>query len=254
MAKKYTPAIFQANIRPSWSGIISYISDEEKALILEAIFKYPQNIELKSKFWLDTIKPDLDNQYNQFIDTCQAKGRASKTYWENKNKEEDNISLPCDNLEVNSLKDKSKDNSKDKNKNQLDNQDENQDTNQVIDKDKDIDLNIETLFFDFWENYTPIKCNGKFVDKGSRKISFEKFSKIIKSGVKYENIISGLHAYLNHCRANNQLTCGVPVFLNQQRWLDDYNSTTVDSTNTTGERQEPRSMLEVYAEIANQYK
>lgn len=114
-------------------------------------------------------------------------------------------------------------------------------------------LNYETLFFDFWQNYIPVKCDGRFVDKGSKKISFEKFVKIMKSGVKYEDIIAGLHAYLNHCRENKQLTCTVPVFLNQQRWTDDYNTATVIAEDTKRERQEPKSILETYAEVAAEY-
>lgn len=114
-------------------------------------------------------------------------------------------------------------------------------------------LNYETLFFEFWQNYVPVRCDGRFVDKGSKKLSFEKFTKILKSGVKYEDIISGLHAYLNHCRENKQLTCTVPVFLNQQRWADDYNTSTVIAEDTGRKRQEPKSIVETYAEIAAKY-
>lgn len=121
MARKYTPAIFQANIRPAWAGIISYIGTEEKALILEALLQFPQKKEIKSKFWNETIKPDLENQHMQFIESCLAKGRGSKSYWETKDKEVVNISLPCDKEVVNSvkskdkIKDKDKSNSKDNN-------------------------------------------------------------------------------------------------------------------------------------------
>ena len=114
-------------------------------------------------------------------------------------------------------------------------------------------LNYETLFFDFWQNYIPVKCDGRFVDKGSKKLSFEKFVRILKSGVKYEDIITGLHAYLNHCRENKQLTCTVPVFLNQQRWADDYNTSTIIAEDTARKRQEPKSIVETYAEIAAKY-
>ena len=114
-------------------------------------------------------------------------------------------------------------------------------------------LNYETLFFEFWQNYIPVKCDGRFVDKGSKKLSFEKFTKILKSGVKYEDIITGLHAYLNHCRENKQLTCTVPVFLNQQRWADDYNTSTIIAEDTARKRQEPKSIVETYAEIAAEY-
>lgn len=114
-------------------------------------------------------------------------------------------------------------------------------------------LNYETLFFEFWQNYIPVKCDGRFVDKGSKKLSFEKFTRILKSGVKYEDIIRGMQSYLNHCRENKQLTCTVPVFLNQQRWADDYNTSTIIAEDTARKRQEPKSIVETYAEIAAKY-
>lgn len=84
---KYKPAIFQPTVRPSWAGMLSYISAEEKSQILEAIIKYPTAPKIESKFWEDTIRPDLEMQYEAFEETCRAKGRASKNYWESqKNK------------------------------------------------------------------------------------------------------------------------------------------------------------------------
>ena len=91
MSKKYIPAIFQPTVRPSWAGILSYISDEEKSKILEAIIVYPKETNIKSKFWEETIKPDLDNQYQSFKDVCSARGRGAKSYWESKG--EDKLSL-----------------------------------------------------------------------------------------------------------------------------------------------------------------
>lgn len=77
---KYTPATFQPVIRPDWGGILSYLSVEEKASILEAIIKYP-SVECKSVFWQETIKPDLDLQYEKFIKQCEAKSRAVRNRW-----------------------------------------------------------------------------------------------------------------------------------------------------------------------------
>lgn len=80
----------------------------------------------------------------------------------------------------------------------------------------------------FWESYTPVKASdGYVVAKGSKKVAFEKYSRIIKSGVKPEDILKGLKAYIDFCQKNNRLTCGVPVFLNQERWKDEYNTPTV---------------------------
>ena len=81
MTKKYTPAVFQPTIRPSWGGVLSYLSDKEKSSILEAIIKYPNDTEISSMFWRDTIKPDLDEQYSKFLKICDIRGRSAKTYW-----------------------------------------------------------------------------------------------------------------------------------------------------------------------------
>ena len=81
MAKKYTPAIFQPTVRPSWAGTLSYIPEKEKSDILEAIIKYPQETKIQSIFWEETIKPDLDEQYEKFLKVCEMRGRGAKTYW-----------------------------------------------------------------------------------------------------------------------------------------------------------------------------
>lgn len=229
MPKKYTPATFQATIRPSWAGAMSYIPVEEKAKILEAIIKYPIEIDIKSEFWEQTIKPDLELQYQSFTETCEARGRGAKTYW---GEHKLSLSTTNDKDKDNSLKDKDKDKSKDKD-------------NNIINEEK---------FEKFWSIYMPVRCQGRFVDKGSKKISKEKFIKILEKGEDYETIINGTQQYLMHCRINGQLTCGVPVFLNQERWKNDYFNTTVAEENSTGQRQGPRSVLETYAEIANEYE
>ena len=115
MSKKYTPAIFQPTIRPSWGGILSYISEKEKSDILEAIIKYPDDTGLDSRFWLETIKPDLDEQYQKFVATCEQRGRGAKTYW---GEHKLSLSNTYDEHKDNLLKDKDKDKDKveDKNK------------------------------------------------------------------------------------------------------------------------------------------
>lgn len=139
---------------------------------------------------------------------------------------------------------------------QVDHQDDGQDSGQVVDKDKDIDIDkekdIKEYFNIFWEEFKPVKCNGKFVDKGSKKTAYEKFVKLMKKGESYEDIIRGTREYINHCQANNQLTCGATVFLNQERWKNDY-GTTING-NTTGQHEQPCSILETYTEIAREYQ
>ena len=78
--RNYKPATFQPTIRQDWAGILNYISDKEKAEILTAIFKYP-TIECNSSFWKETIKPDLDLQYETFKSSCEAKSRGVRNRW-----------------------------------------------------------------------------------------------------------------------------------------------------------------------------
>lgn len=106
-------------------------------------------------------------------------------------------------------------------------------------------------FEEFWNLYTPVKCNGRFIDKGSKKTAYDKFCKILDKGVKYEDIITGVRKYIEHCQENGQLTCGVAVFLNQERWKCDYGE--VINGNTGTEHREPSSILEEYAKIASRY-
>lgn len=115
MTKKYTPAIFQPTVRPSWVGILSYLSEKEKSDILEAIIKYPSETEISSMFWRDTIKPDLDEQYSKFLNICNIRGRSAKTYW---GELKLSSSYTCDKHKDNLFKDKvkDKDNVKDNNK------------------------------------------------------------------------------------------------------------------------------------------
>ena len=105
MPKKYIPAIFQPTIRPSWGGALHYIKPEEKAAILEALVNYPKETNINSRFWEETIKPDLDSQYENFVSTCSARGRGAKSYWERKGVDKDNLSSPYVKLKDNLLKD-----------------------------------------------------------------------------------------------------------------------------------------------------
>lgn len=129
MAKKYKPAVFQPTVRPSWVGIVSYISKEEQSAILEAILKYPNKTDIQSRFWDETIEPDLKAQYEGFTKSSADKGRAARDYWNKRGEDmlstslpkgEDilSISLPNDNHLVTFLKDKDKNKDKSKDKEQ----------------------------------------------------------------------------------------------------------------------------------------
>jgi hypothetical protein len=106
----------------------------------------------------------------------------------------------------------------------------------------------------FWREYIPIRCDGRVVGKGSKEEAKKKFLKILKTGENYENIRRGLQNYLQFCQENGQLTCGVSVFLNQKRWLDDYDTSCLSGKRPERERQEPASLLEPYAQIIAEYR
>ena len=80
MAKTYKPAVFQPTVRPDWGGVLSYIPDTEKSEILVALFKYP-SVECSSRFWLETIKPELDSQFEEFKRQCELKSRGIRERW-----------------------------------------------------------------------------------------------------------------------------------------------------------------------------
>lgn len=108
----YKPAIFQPTVRPDWGGTLDYLSDEEKSQILTAIIKYP-SVECNSKFWLGTIKPDLDLQLEIFMRSNAVKSRGALSRWGKTPKTEDkdmvSISIPSGNH----LKEKEKGNNTD---------------------------------------------------------------------------------------------------------------------------------------------
>lgn len=100
MAKKYTPAIFQPTVRPDWGGTLSYLSDTEKSEILTALVKFP-SVECNSRFWLETIKPDLDLQLSKFLNSNAVKSRGAMNRWGKISipypNHMDTISIPNDN-------------------------------------------------------------------------------------------------------------------------------------------------------------
>lgn len=151
MARKYKPATFQPTIRPDWGGVLSYIPDDEKINILEALIKYP-SVECKSKFWIETIKPDLDLQYDEFTRQCAAKSRGVRNRWGKTSittlKDENKTSATgviVSERERIGIEERIKEQ---KQKNHLENQVANQDTFQVVDIDKD---NIKNKLINYGE-------------------------------------------------------------------------------------------------------
>lgn len=92
-----------------------------------------------------------------------------------------------------------------------------------VSKEKNImSESLEKDFELFWKNYVPVKTSdGKTISKGSKLTAKAAFDKKITKHT-FDVINSGLRAYLTHCRDNNQFTCQASVFLNQERYLDEY--------------------------------
>lgn len=115
-------------------------------------------------------------------------------------------------------------------------------------------LLYEQYFSDFWNSYRPVSVNGEFVAKGSKKLAKEKFFKILRKGENYENIKRGLIEYLNYCQTNSIKSCGCCVFLNQQRWLDDYSTGRTVQAITGAKQQATHSKIGAIAEVVNYYR
>lgn len=130
MPTKYTPAIFQPTVRPSWGGILTYITEQEKSNILEAIIRYPEQTDIESQFWENTIKPDLDQQYQNFKRICEARGRGAQSYW---GEHKLSLSSTYDKHKDNSLKDKEKEKDKDKSNSPINNIKDNGDNSSTVD-------------------------------------------------------------------------------------------------------------------------
>ena len=90
--------------------------------------------------------------------------------------------------------------------------------------------NLDDSFAEFWLAYMPVKCAGRFVDKGSKKTAYERYIKAVRGGAKPEDILTGLRKYLAYCIKNNQLTCQACVFLSKMRWQDDFDTKTMTSS------------------------
>lgn len=75
-------ATFQPTVRPDWAGAMDYISESEQSQILQAILMFPSIDLPNSAFWNKTIKPDLEQQYKTFIESCEKKSIGIRKRWE----------------------------------------------------------------------------------------------------------------------------------------------------------------------------
>lgn len=99
---------------------------------------------------------------------------------------------------------------------------------------------------EFWTAFTPVKIDGRVVAKGSKKVAEKKYTQIVKRGVKHEDIMRGLQNYLRYCRDNAILSCGVAVFLNQERWKDEYGGPTVLAKTQNKDDLKQNEQMEIY--------
>lgn len=76
-------ATFQPTVRPDWAGAMDYIAESEQVKIFQAILMFPSIDLTDSAFWQKTIKPDLEQQYKTFIESCQKKAIGIRKRWEN---------------------------------------------------------------------------------------------------------------------------------------------------------------------------
>ena len=75
-------ATFQPTVRPDWAGAMEYIPEQEQIKIFQAILMFPAIDLPDSAFWNKTIKPDLQNQYETFIASCEKKAIGIRKRWE----------------------------------------------------------------------------------------------------------------------------------------------------------------------------
>lgn len=218
-------------IDTNWFAMIQDLPYKKQKDVLCAILDYP-NKDSDTNLWKKVIKPSLEKEKIIYENKCENLKRANAQKTKKKITDSDTVSntdsdtvSPSNSNIYNIYNNNSRNLIPDINT---------QDNNKL----SGISNNIYTTraneektkenFDIFWESYTPVKASdGYVVAKGSKKVSFEKYSRIIKSGVKPEDILKGLKAYIDFCQRYNRLTCGVPVFLNQERWKDEYNTPTV---------------------------
>ncbi len=95
-----------------------------------------------------------------------------------------------------------------------------------IAKQKKKELEQRLIDFDeFWHHYTPIKGSPS---KGSKENVKKIYLRILDRLIEHKDIMGGLKKYLNNCKSSGLWTCGAAVFLNQEKWLDEYDFVEAD--------------------------
>lgn len=107
---------------------------------------------------------------------------------------------------------------------------------------------------EFWNEYKPVKTKDGLVAKGSKKVAEKKYKQLLAKGVKPEDILRGLRAYLAYCQNNGRLTCGVTVFLNQERWKDDYGGAVALARQMSREERKQQEQMDIYRDFLERNK
>jgi len=203
----------------SFYSPVKHLKDDELGLLFRALFDYQNGLEIKDlppqigmAFAFFKNQFDLDEQKYQVV-LERNKSNGSKGGRPKKEETQANPENP-----VGCYEPRKGDKEKEKEKEKETEKELKSKTSNPLTED----------FEKFWEDYTPVKVSdGKVVPKGSRKtalIAYERARK--KHGA--EKIYEGAAKYLVNCYQNNRLSCQAVVFLNQERFLDDYQQTNLE--------------------------
>lgn len=106
----------------------------------------------------------------------------------------------------------------------------------------------------FWKSYTPVKAGGRLVGKGSKSVARKKYMQIRKKGVTHDELMQGMLAYIRYCKENAILSCGVAVFLNQERWKDDYGGAVALARQMSREERKQQEQMDIYRDFLERNK
>ena len=106
----------------------------------------------------------------------------------------------------------------------------------------------------FWKSYTPVKAGGRVVQKGSKSVARKKYMQIRKKGVTHDELMQGMLAYIRYCKENAILSCGVAVFLNQERWKDDYGGAVALARQMSREERKQQEQMDIYRDFLERNK
>ena len=76
--KQFAPHIYQ-----EWGELFEHLTDKQNADILKAITKYP-NFEPENNPVWNFIKSQIEKDYEIFVDKCNKNGEISRSYWQSK--------------------------------------------------------------------------------------------------------------------------------------------------------------------------